>query len=136
MPSPSPADLLVLVVFVLLVLDSRRLRALAGSRRARRDPAVATGIPTGAGSDQLGLTLRRIQIRRLVDGEDGGTRWPDLEVLPADDDVCADGVPSVRESPVGPAEHLHGALVAIPRTSIGDLSSLDRAWVRVGSGPR
>jgi hypothetical protein len=84
MQSPSAAHLLVLVLFVLLVLDSRRLRSLAAGRH-RRDVAGGTGIPGGSASDQVGLTLGRIQLRQFVDGDDGGTRWPELEILPIDE---------------------------------------------------
>jgi hypothetical protein len=107
MPSPGPADLVLLLVFVLLVLDSRRLRALASGRR-RRAAAAGTGIPAGPGSDQVGLTLRRIQLRQFVDGDDGGTRWPDLEVLPVEeggyggpDAAAAPGVGAILPVPVG-----------------------------------
>ncbi|HET9772150.1 MAG TPA: hypothetical protein VFS16_14755 [Acidimicrobiia bacterium] len=115
MPIPSPADLLVLIMFVLLVLDSRRLRSLA-SGRCRRDVA-GTGIPAGSASDQVGLTLGRIQLREFVDGSDGGARWPDLEVLCDDDDH--DDAGSV---PVEPPS-LEGWAALLP-ISVGRLGTL------------
>lgn len=63
MRSLGAAQLMILLVFVVLVLDSRRLRAL--TRRARRD-----SIPPGGNPDRVGLTLRQIQMRTHVDGQD------------------------------------------------------------------
>jgi hypothetical protein len=60
-----------LLVFVALVLDSRRLRDLVRSKGwPRRD--ARPGIPAGANPDQVGLTLRQIQMRIPVDRQDGG----------------------------------------------------------------
>jgi hypothetical protein len=76
MQSLGAADLLVLVVFVALVLDSRRLRALARSAvGGRRDSSADRGIPPGANPDQAGLPLRQIQMRLQIDWEDGGAGW-------------------------------------------------------------
>lgn len=67
----SLGAVLVLMVFVVLVLDSRRIRALVRSKGGqRRDPQA--GIPAGADPDRVGLTLRQIQMRFPVDGQDGG----------------------------------------------------------------
>ena len=67
----SLGAMFILLVFVVLVLDSRRVRALVrakgGSRRASRP-----GIPAGANPDQVGLPLRQIQMRIPVDRQDGG----------------------------------------------------------------
>jgi hypothetical protein len=80
------ADLLLLVVFVVLVLDSRRLRALARSTvRVRRDAVADRGIPAGADPDQVGITLRHIQMRAQIDWQDGGRGWDGPEILPTDD---------------------------------------------------
>lgn len=80
------ADLLVLLVFVVLVLDSRRLRALArAKRRGRRSFTTGPGIPPGANPDRAGLTLRDIQMRRHVDWEDGGLDREGPEILPAEE---------------------------------------------------
>ena len=75
------AQLIMLLVVVVLVLDSRRLRAL--TRRARRDSQI--GIPAGGNPDRVGLTLREIQMRTHVDWQDGGIGWEGPEVLPADE---------------------------------------------------
>lgn len=83
--------LLVLAVFVALLLDSRRLHALARSTgRARHVSARGHGIPAGANPDQVGLPLRQIQMRLNVDWADGGLGWDGPEILPADD---SDGAP-------------------------------------------
>ncbi|MGH9008321.1 MAG: hypothetical protein ACRDYF_00565, partial [Acidimicrobiia bacterium] len=84
MRSLGAAHLIMLLVFVVLVLDSRRLHALARSTgRARRDSQ--SGIPAGANPDQVGLPLRQIQMRIHVDWQDGGIGWEGPEVLPADE---------------------------------------------------
>ncbi|HYH52179.1 MAG TPA: hypothetical protein VEG38_21765 [Acidimicrobiia bacterium] len=84
MPSFGAADLLVLLVFVVLVLDSRRLHALARSS-GRGRPDLTVGIPAGAHPDRAGLTLRHIQMRHHVDWEDGGIGWDGPEILPFDE---------------------------------------------------
>jgi len=67
----SLGAVLLLLTFVVLVLDSRRLRALVRSKGwPRRDPQA--GIPAGANPDRVGLTLRQIQMRIPVDRQDGG----------------------------------------------------------------
>lgn len=86
MPSFGAAELLVLFVFVVLVLDSRRLHTLARSG-GRSRPVVTAGIPAGAHPDRVGLTLRDIQMRHHVDWEDGGIGWDGPEILPADDEA-------------------------------------------------
>ena len=84
MKSFGAADLLVLLVFVVLILDSRRLHAFARSTgRARHD--LTAGIPAGAHPDRVGLTLRHIQMRHHVDWEDGGIGWDGPEILPTDE---------------------------------------------------
>lgn len=84
------ADLLVLLVFVALVLDSRRLRSLARSKRRGRLSATGQSISSGANPDRAGLTLRDIQMRRHVDWADGGLGWEGPEILPADE---SEGLP-------------------------------------------
>ncbi len=79
---PGAAQLIMLLVVVVLVLDSRRLRAL--TRRARRD-----SIPAGGNPDRVGLTIRQIQMRTHVDWEDGGAGWEGPEILPADESDAA-----------------------------------------------
>jgi hypothetical protein len=84
MRSFGVADVLVLLMFVLLVLDSRRLHALATGRGRREQ---ADGIPVGGNPDQVGLTLRDIQLRRHVDWEDGALGWEGLpEILPVEEE--------------------------------------------------
>ena len=66
----SLGAVLLLLTFVGLVLDSRRLRALVRSKGgSRRDPQA--GIPPGD-PDRVGLTLRQIQMRIPVDRQDDG----------------------------------------------------------------
>jgi hypothetical protein len=85
MQSPGVADLVLFVVFVVLVLDSRRLRTLARSKaRGGRPSTSGHGIPPGANPDQVGLPLRQIQMRHHVDWQDGGLAWDGPEILPAD----------------------------------------------------
>jgi hypothetical protein len=79
------ADLLILLVFVVLVLDSRRLHALARSKRRGRPSTTGPGFPPGANPDRAGLTLRDIQMRRHVDWEDGGLGREGPEILPAEE---------------------------------------------------
>lgn len=63
--------MLVVLAFVVLVLDLRRLRALVRSKGgARRD--VRAGIPAGTHPDQVGLPLRQIQMRIPLDRQDDG----------------------------------------------------------------
>jgi len=95
-------DLLVLM-FVALVLDSRRFRALVRLvDRGRRRSTKEGGIPPGADPTRVGLPLRQIQMRNHVDWQDGGIGWDGPEVLPVDDsaDEPADtGDVSATESP-------------------------------------
>ena len=94
MPSFGAADLLVLLVFVVLVLDSRRLRAFArATGRARHD--LTGGIPAGAHPDRVGLTLRQIQMRHHVDWEDGGIGWDGPEILPTDESAEPEPTPAL-----------------------------------------
>ncbi len=67
----SLGAILILLTFVVLVLDSRRFRALVRSKGGPRRASQA-GIPAGANPDQVGLTLRQIQMRIPVDRQDGG----------------------------------------------------------------
>lgn len=92
MPSFGAAELLVLLMFVVLVLDSRRLHTLA--RAGGRSREVTAGIPAGAEPDRVGLTLRHIQMRHHIDWQDGGIGWDGPEILPADepDDELVDEV--------------------------------------------
>ncbi len=80
MRSLGATHLIMLLVFVVLVLDSRRLRDLARRRRESR-----LGIPAGGNPDRVGLTLRQIQMRTHVDWQDGGAGREAPEVLPADE---------------------------------------------------
>jgi hypothetical protein len=66
----SLGAIFLLLAFVVLVLDSRRLRALVRSKGWPRRDAQAT-IPAGADPDRVGLTLRQIQMRIPVDRHDG-----------------------------------------------------------------
>jgi hypothetical protein len=87
MRSLGVTDLLVLVMFVVLVLDSRRLRSLARAPgRSGRDVTMEAGMPAGSDPDLVGITLRQIQLRRYVDSEDGGVGWDGPEILPLDED--------------------------------------------------
>ena len=67
----SLGAMFILLVFVVLVLDSRRVRALVRSKGASRR-AAQPGIPAGANPDQVGLPLRQIQMRIPVDRQDDG----------------------------------------------------------------
>ncbi|MEW6472890.1 MAG: hypothetical protein AB1679_11515 [Actinomycetota bacterium] len=105
MQSLGAADLLVLVVFVALVLDSRRLRALARSAvGGRRDSSADRGIPPGANPDQAGLPLRQIQMRLQIDWEDGGAGWDGPEILPAHESGDAPADAPVDAAPTPEAE--------------------------------
>jgi hypothetical protein len=85
MPSLGVTHLLVLVVLVVLVFDSRRLHGLTRSMvRSRHGFRPERGIPPGANPDQVGLPLRQIQMRKHVDWQDGGIGWGGPEVLPVD----------------------------------------------------
>ena len=95
MQSLGTADLLMLLVFVVLVLDSRRLHALARSAGRGRRGTSGHGIPAGANPDQVGLPLRQIQMRNHVDWQDGGLGWDGPEILPVDE---ADEAPAVDEA--------------------------------------
>lgn len=99
MPSLSGTHLLVLVVLVVLVFDSRRLRGLA---RSIRGSQPERGMPPGANPNQVGITLRQIQMRKHVDWQDGGIGWDGPEVLPIDE---ADGTapPSTADTDLFPA---------------------------------
>ena len=100
MRSLGTADLLVLLVFVVLVFDSRRFHALARSAgRGRRDCIRGHELPAGANAEQVGLSLRQIQMRRHVDWQDGGIGWDGPEILPVD------------EPDDGPVEEFDGAPV-------------------------
>ena len=94
MRSLGAIPILMLLVLVVLALDSRRLHALARSTvRDRR--ATEVRIPPGANPDQVGITLRQIQMRTHVDWEDGGIGREGPEILPADDQpVAAGALPS------------------------------------------
>jgi len=104
MQSLGAAHLLVLVVFVALVLDSRRLHALTRSAgRGRRESVSGHGIPPGANPDRVGLTLGQIQMRHHVDWLDGGIGWEGPEILPVDEPEVAlfdesDGAPIEDDS--------------------------------------
>ena len=93
------AELLVVLVFAVLLLDSRRLRALARSnRRSGRLSTPGQAIPPGANPDRAGLTLRDIQMRRHVDWQDGGVGWEGPEILPADESDDAPRQPPTATS--------------------------------------
>ena len=86
MHSLGGTHLLVLALFVVLVLDSRRLRAVVGSAgRDHRTAGGGPGIPSGVDGDRVGLPLGQIQMRIHVDWEDGGIGWDGPEILPADE---------------------------------------------------
>ncbi len=86
MHSLGGTHLLVLLLVAVLLLDSRRLRALAASTAAhRRDAAGGDGIPAGVNGEKVGLPLGQIQMRIHVDWEDGGIGWDGPEILPVDD---------------------------------------------------
>jgi hypothetical protein len=90
MRSLGAAHLLVFGLFVVLVLDSRRLHTLARlTGRGRRDPLVRQGIPSGSHAEQVGIPLRLIQMRIHVDWQDGGLGWDGPEILEVDE--CDDG---------------------------------------------
>lgn len=93
------ADLLLLLAFVALLLDSRRVRALARSTvGALRGTGAHRGIPAGADPDRVGITLRQIQMRAHVDWEDGGVGWDGPEILPVED---PDDFSAAPEPPAG-----------------------------------
>jgi hypothetical protein len=101
------ADLVAFLAFVALLLDSRRLHALARSAgRGRRRAIRGGGIPAGANPDQVGLPLRQIQMRIHVDWQDGGIGWEGPEILevnePEDAPVEADPTANVGRSPLLP----------------------------------
>ena len=86
MRSLGVIDLLVFAMFVALVLDSRRLNELARSTgRGRRLFTSERGIPAGANPDQVGITLRQVQMRTNRDWEDGGFGWEGPEILPVEE---------------------------------------------------
>ena len=101
MQSLGAVPLVMLVALVVLALDSRRLHSLARSTvRARREPQG--GIPPGSNPDQVGLTLRQIQMRIHVDWEDGGIGWEGPEILPADEfDNASDVIVAPSEARTG-----------------------------------
>lgn len=112
MRSLGAADLLVVLVFVALLLDSRRLHALARSMgRAGRDSVREHTIPAGANADHAGLSLRHIQMRVHVDWQDGGIGWEGPEILPVDeaDDTPVDD-PAGHPADAGPPETEPSAL--------------------------
>ena len=103
MPSLGGAHLLVLVVVVVLVFDSRRLHGLA---RTVRGSDLDQGIPPGGNPDRVGLTLRQIQMRQHVDWQDGGIGWDGPEVLPVeeeDEEVDDPPAPITSEPRASPA---------------------------------
>jgi hypothetical protein len=102
MRSLDVTHLLMLVAFVALVLDSRRLNPLARlNGRGRRVFTSGHGIPAGANPEQVGLPLRQIQMRVHVDWQDGGIGWEGPEILPLDEpDVVL-----VEDDPTPPPEH-------------------------------
>ncbi len=103
MRSLGLADLLVLLLFAVLVFDSRRLHALARSRGwSRRDSTSGPGIPDGSNPDQVGLSLRHIQMRHHIDWQDGGLGREGPEILPvdADDTPIGDDPPVEAATPV------------------------------------
>jgi hypothetical protein len=64
MRSFGVTQFLVLALFVVLLLDSRRLNVVSRlTGRGRRGFTSGRGIPPGANPDQVGLTLRQIQMR-------------------------------------------------------------------------
>jgi len=91
MHSFGGTHLLVLALVVVLVLDSRRLRAVVGSAARHRRAAGGGGIPAGVNGDRVGLPLGQVQMRIHVDWEDGGIGWDGPEILPADDPPAATG---------------------------------------------
>jgi hypothetical protein len=105
MLSLGAGHLLVLVMFVALVLDSRRLHALARSAaRGRRDSTSGQRIPPGANPDRVGLPLGQIQMRHHVDWLDVGIGWEGPEILPVDEpEVAPFGADTTREAESNPA---------------------------------
>jgi hypothetical protein len=105
MGSLGATHLVVIVVLVALAVDSRRLHDLArATRRTRRGGGWERGIPPGANPDQVGITLRQIQMRIHVDWQDGGIGWDGPEILPgddADDDPVEDAEPVDPPAPAG-----------------------------------
>ena len=64
MRSLAVTQLLVLILVAGVVIDLRRFNALARrAPRRRRGFTSGRGIPAGANPDQVGLTLRQIQMR-------------------------------------------------------------------------
>jgi hypothetical protein len=104
MHSLGGMHLLVLLVFVVLVLDSRRVRALVGSAgRDRRDSGSGQGMPAGVDGDRVGLPLGQIQMRIHVDWEDGGIGWEGPEILPVDEPPAeADAAAGAEPNPALP----------------------------------
>jgi hypothetical protein len=97
----GPADLLVLLGFVALLLDSRRFLSLARWRGGgRRRPGDGGGMPAGARPDQIGLPLGQIQMRHHVDWQDGGIGWDGPEILPGDDEADAFPVTVAEPEPM------------------------------------
>ena len=97
MHSLGGIHLFVLALFVVLVLDSRRLRAVVGSAgRGQRAAGGGPGIPSGVDGDRVGLPLGQIQMRIHVDWEDGGIGWDGPEILPADEPAVAEVAPAVE----------------------------------------
>lgn len=99
MRSFGAADLLVALVLIVLLFDSRRLHALARTA-GRGRPDSAAGIPAGAHPDRVGLTLRHIQMRHHVDWQDGGIGWEGPEILPPDESEEPEPEPSPAPLPV------------------------------------
>jgi hypothetical protein len=110
MPSLGGAHLLVVVVLVVLVFDSRRFHGLARTVRGS-DPDRA--IPPGGNPDRVGLTLRQIQMRQHVDWQDGGIAWAGPEVLP--DETPAHGSAEPEANPALPV--LWQPFLALPAAS-------------------
>jgi hypothetical protein len=106
MRSLGATHLLVLALFVVLTLDSRRLHALARlTSRGRKDLQPDRGIPAGAHPDRVGLPLAQIQMRTNVDWQDGGAGWDGPEVLPveeSEDGQVDDPGPEPRHNPALP----------------------------------
>jgi hypothetical protein len=106
MRSLGIANLLVLAAIVALVLDSRRFNALARSTgRGRRLFTSGRGIPAGANPDQVGITLRQIQMRTNRDWQDGGYGWDGPEVPPAEESADPPA-PARTKAPADPGRFL------------------------------
>ena len=70
-------QLLVLILVAGVVIDLRRFKAMSRRSTPRRPRGFTSGwgIPAGANPDQVGLTLRQIQMRthsRRHDGSEAG----------------------------------------------------------------